>query len=84
MVVARRIRRPGARGRRGGPDPGRRHAGGPGPYATEPETLARIHHHRKGQKWVMGGHHHEISLSDPRRGDPARAQTILRIPVRRP
>lgn len=52
-----------------------------GPYATEPVTLAVVHDHMDERGWEMAGLHHEIYLSDPRKGDPEKAKTILRVPV---
>lgn len=52
-----------------------------GPYATEPVTLALVHHYLTDHGLVQAGHHHEIYLTDPRRGDPAKAKTVLRLPV---
>lgn len=52
-----------------------------GPYATEPATLALVHRHLADRGLVQAGHHHEIYLTDPRRGDPAKAKTVLRLPV---
>lgn len=52
-----------------------------GPYSTEPATLALVHHYLEDHGLVQAGHHHEVYLTDPRRGDPARARTILRLPV---
>lgn len=56
-----------------------------GPYATEPATLKTMldfaaeqgYHDRVG----LGGKHHEIYMSDPRRVDPAKMKTVLRHPV---
>lgn len=53
-----------------------------GPYATEPATLALVHEHLRTQGLVEAGLHHEIYLTDPRKGDPAKAKTILRLPVK--
>lgn len=52
-----------------------------GPYATEPATLALVHEYMEAHGLVQAGHHHEIYLTDPRRGDPAKAKTVLRLPV---
>ncbi|WP_433682849.1 GyrI-like domain-containing protein [Nocardia sp. CA-119907] len=54
-----------------------------GPYATEPETLARMEAFMAEQDLVMNGRHHEIYLSDPRKSPDAKTRTILRHPVRR-
>lgn len=52
-----------------------------GPYATEPETLARMEAFMAENSLTMNGRHHEIYLSDPRRS-ATRTRTILRHPVR--
>ncbi|MFI6952475.1 GyrI-like domain-containing protein [Nocardia sp. NPDC050408] len=54
-----------------------------GPYATEPETLAKMEAFMAAEGLVMNGRHHEIYLSDPRRSPDAHTRTILRHPVRR-
>ncbi|MFD6158769.1 GyrI-like domain-containing protein [Nocardia sp. NPDC060256] len=54
-----------------------------GPYATEPETLAKMDAFMTAEGLAMNGRHHEIYLSDPRRVPAAQAKTILRHPVRR-
>lgn len=63
-----------------------------GPYADEDITLNKMDHFlmEKGLKINIGnpnpdGHilrHHEIYLSDPRKTDPAKMNTILRHPVK--
>lgn len=52
-----------------------------GPYATEPTTLALVHEYLAAHQLVEAGLHHEIYLTDPRKGDPSKAKTILRLPV---
>ncbi len=52
-----------------------------GPYDTEGETLAQMHAFAEDQGLAFAGRHHEIYLSDPRRVEPARLRTILRMPV---
>ena len=58
-----------------------------GPYATEPQTIARMQKFmtEKGLVDNVGpnGKHHEIYLSDPRRTAPAKLKTLLRHPVKR-
>jgi len=58
-----------------------------GPYATEPETMLKIEDLMTRMNLVSrldsDGRHHEIYLSDPRKGDPAAMKTILRHPVAR-
>jgi hypothetical protein len=53
-----------------------------GPYSTETETTAGIDSFisSEGLKYTSGKHH-EIYLSDPRRGNPAKLKTVLRHPV---
>ena len=56
-----------------------------GPYADEPATIADLHHFMAEQGRAdctsRERRHHEIYLSDPRRTDPSRLRTILRLPV---
>jgi len=58
-----------------------------GPYATEPETMLKIEDLMARLNLMSrldsDGKHHEIYLSDPRKGDPAAMKTILRHPVAR-
>lgn len=54
-----------------------------GPYATEPETFARMDAFCVEHGYERRGHsHHEIYLSDPGRTAPEKVKTILRYPVR--
>ena len=53
-----------------------------GPYASEPETIARLHAFIRQEGMVPTGRHHEIYLGDPRRSAPERLKTILRQPVK--
>ena len=61
-----------------------------GPYASEPETLARMHAFLDEQVLSDGcgtpgpqgiRRHHELYLSDPRRTAPEKLRTVLRHPV---
>ena len=54
-----------------------------GPYATEPETVARMHEFMEAQglSRAPDAVHHEIYLGDPRRAAPERLRTILRVGV---
>jgi hypothetical protein len=52
-----------------------------GPYATEPASILQMRAFMRAQNLTERGRHHEIYLSDPRRGDPAKLRTILRQPV---
>lgn len=54
-----------------------------GPYATEPETVARIDTFAGEHGYARRGRHHEIYLSDPLRAAPEKMKTILRHPVGR-
>jgi hypothetical protein len=54
-----------------------------GPYATEPETVAKMDAFAAENGLIMHRKHHEIYLGDPRRSDPAKLKTILRHPVTR-
>ncbi len=53
-----------------------------GPYEDEPETMAVMRAFAEEQGLAFAGRHHEIYLSDPRRVEPARLRTILRMPIR--
>ncbi len=59
-----------------------------GPYATEPATVDKLQacmtENGLRDRVGLGGKHHEIYLSDPRRSDPHRLKTVLRHPVERP
>ncbi|MBM4275190.1 MAG: hypothetical protein FJ134_12120 [Deltaproteobacteria bacterium] len=52
-----------------------------GPYCDEGPTIARLHQFIKDRGFQLGGRHHEIYLSDPRRTAPEKLKTILRQPV---
>ena len=58
-----------------------------GPYDDEPATVERMHRFLEEQGYALDFSdarlHHEIYLSDPRRGDPARMKTVIRHPVRK-
>ena len=58
-----------------------------GPFDDEPATIEKIERFIVGQGLANDisdlRHHHEIYLSDPRKGDPAKTKTIIRIPVRK-
>ncbi len=53
-----------------------------GPYATEPETIAKMNRLMAEEGLTENGLHHEIYLSDPRRVAPEKMKTILRQPVK--
>ncbi|MCL4271337.1 MAG: GyrI-like domain-containing protein [Anaerolineales bacterium] len=57
-----------------------------GPYAAEPATVERMKEFMaenglKDAVGPIGGKHHEIYLSDPRKSAPERMKTVLRHPV---
>jgi hypothetical protein len=57
-----------------------------GPYATEPATMDRMREFMqenglKDKVGPIGGRHHEIYLSDPRKAKPEKMKTVLRHPV---
>lgn len=51
-----------------------------GPFSEEGPTLERLHRF-VGSPGRFRGRHHEIYLSDVRRGDPSKWRTILRQPL---
>lgn len=53
-----------------------------GPYSAEGPLIASIHSAIAARGARLGGHHHEIYLSDPRRVAPEKLRTILRQPFR--
>lgn len=52
-----------------------------GPYDQERPTIERMQAYAEAEGLTLGGPHHEIYLSDPRRVPPARLRTILRLPI---
>jgi hypothetical protein len=57
-----------------------------GPYATEPVTIDRMkgfmeENGLKDSVGPIGGKHHEIYISDPRKAAPDKMKTVLRHPV---
>jgi len=53
-----------------------------GPFSTEGPTIERVHAFIAANGRTRIGKHHEIYLSDIRRGDPAKWKTIIRQPMR--
>ena len=53
-----------------------------GPYATEPETIETLLSYIEENGLSVGGLHHEIYLSDPRKTAPEKMKTIIRYPVK--
>lgn len=58
-----------------------------GPYDDEPATIRAMDAWAGEQGYALDitdqRHHHEIYLSDPRKGDPAKMKTVLRHPIRK-
>jgi hypothetical protein len=52
-----------------------------GPYHAERPTIERLHAGIAAAGRRPRGLHHEIYISDPRRGDPAKLRTVIRQPV---
>ena len=52
-----------------------------GPYATEPETVARMDAFAEENGYALHGRHHEIYISDPFKTAPEKMKTVLRHPV---
>jgi hypothetical protein len=52
-----------------------------GPYSAEGPSVTALHAFIDAQGLRKRGKHHEIYLSDPRRSEPERMQTIIRQPV---
>ncbi len=55
-----------------------------GSYSEEGPNIQRLHEFIHAGGYALRGKHHEIYLSDPRRGDPAKVKTIIRQPVAKP
>ncbi len=52
-----------------------------GPYTQEKPTIDRLFVFIDENGYKLGGRHHEIYLSDPRRCKPERLKTIIRHPI---
>jgi hypothetical protein len=52
-----------------------------GPYAAERPAIERLHAAIAAAGLRPAGRHHELYLGNPRRGDPAKTKTLLRMPV---
>lgn len=52
-----------------------------GPFSEEGPTVEKVHNFIKQRGLKLTGKHHEIYLSDIRRGDPAKWKTIIRQPM---
>ena len=53
-----------------------------GPYATEPATIETLLSYIEENGLSVGGLHHEIYVSDPRKTVPEKMKTIIRYPVK--
>ncbi|MGB8259248.1 MAG: GyrI-like domain-containing protein, partial [Terracidiphilus sp.] len=53
-----------------------------GPYEEEERTFQAMLEYAAGKGYQAGGAHGEIYLSDPRRVEPRKLKTILRVPLR--
>jgi len=51
-----------------------------GPYSAEGVNIQKLHKKIAEIGGKLSGKHHEIYLSDPRRGDPLKMKTVLRQP----
>ncbi len=54
-----------------------------GPYAAEKENIQKIHGFIKQNGNELGGKHHEIYLSDPRKSAPEKLKTVIRQPMKK-
>lgn len=58
-----------------------------GPYDDEPETVEKMSAYLKENGYTLdineNRYHHEIYLSDPRRGNPSNLKTVIRHPVKK-
>lgn len=58
-----------------------------GAYDDEPQTIQAMETFSKQQGYCIDisatRHHHEIYLSDPRKGDPAKRKTVIRHPIKK-
>lgn len=52
-----------------------------GPFSAEAPTIERVHRFIRESGHKLSGKHHEIYLSDIRKGDPAKWKTIIRQPM---
>ena len=53
-----------------------------GPFSNEGPTIQKIHEFIRKHECTLGGRHHEIYVSDPRRVAPEKMKTILRQPMK--
>ncbi len=53
-----------------------------GPFSAEGPTIEKVHQFIEAKGFHLSGKHHEIYLSDIRKGDPANWKTIIRQPYK--
>jgi len=51
-----------------------------GPFTEEGPTVEKVHSFIQNSEWLRTGKHHEIYLSDIRRGNPHNWKTVIRQP----
>ena len=54
-----------------------------GPYDQEGPTIEKLHTFFQSKGYTFNGKHHEIYLSDPRRGKPEKIKTVIRQPIKK-
>ncbi len=54
-----------------------------GPYDQEAPTIEKLHTFFQSKGYTFNGKHHEIYLSDPRRGKPEKIKTVIRQPIKK-
>lgn len=54
-----------------------------GPFSTEGPSIQKIHDYIAHNQWSLRGRHHEIYLSDPRKGSQDKMKTVIRQPFSR-
>lgn len=52
-----------------------------GPYSAEAPNIQRLHEFIQANGYSLGGKHHEIYLSDPRKSAPEKMKTVIRQPA---
>ncbi|GAH92955.1 unnamed protein product [marine sediment metagenome] len=53
-----------------------------GPFSEEGPTVEKIHNFIQENTYKLRDKHHEIYLSDIRKGDPKKWKTIIRQPIK--
>ena len=58
-----------------------------GPYADEPRSVQAMERYQEQRGFMLdhasGRRHHEIYLSDPRKAQPEKMKTVLRLPIQK-